>query len=107
MLPAHQRLEPGDGAVLEPDDRLIEERDFAPLERAPQLGLDREAVALARAHRRLEHLDAISADALGVVHREFRVLEHFVALARLPVGEHESDRGGEQDFPVVEGDRRP
>ena len=83
MVPARQRLEAGDGAVLEPDDRLIEDGDLLALERPPQIGLDRQAVGLARAHGGLEHLDAIAADALGVIHREFGVLEHLLAALRL------------------------
>ena len=74
--------------------------------RAAQVGLQRQAVALARAHRRLEHLDAVAADALGVIHRQLGVLQHVFLALRLPVGEREPDRRGEQDLAVVEGDRR-
>ena len=38
MIPAHQRLEAGDRAVLEPHDRLVEDRDLLALERAAQIG---------------------------------------------------------------------
>ncbi len=47
--------------------------------RAAQFGFQRQAVGLARAHRRLEHLDAVAADALGVIHRKLGVLQHFLA----------------------------
>ena len=46
MVPARQRLEAGDGAVLEPHDRLIEDRDLVALERAPQLGFQRRRSVL-------------------------------------------------------------
>ena len=62
--------------------------------------------ALARAHGGLEHLDAIAAAAFGVIHREFGVLEHFLAALRLAVAERQSDRRGEENFAVAEGDRR-
>ena len=65
-----------------------------------------EPVGLARAHRRLEHLHAVAADALGVIHRQFGVLEHFFGAVLLAIREREADRGGEKDFAVVEGDRR-
>src|SRR5262244_1489216 len=78
VVPARQRLEARDGAVLEPDDRLVEDGDLLALERPAQLGLDGEAVGLARAHRRLEHLDAVAADPFGVIHRELGVLEHLL-----------------------------
>ena len=83
MVPAHQRLEAGDRAVLQPHDRLVEDRDLVALERAAQIGFHREPVVLARAHRRLEHLDAVAADALAVIHRKLGILQHvFLALRR-------------------------
>ena len=106
MVPARQRLEAGDRAVLEPHDRLIEDRDLLALERAAQVRFERQAVGLARAHRRLEHLDAVAADALGVIHRELGVLEHLLGAVRLAVGKRDADRGGEEDLAVVERDRR-
>ena len=106
MVPARQRLEAGDRAVLQPHDRLVEDGDLVALERAAQLRFEREAVGLARAHRRLEHLDAVAADALGVIHRELGVLEHLLGAVRLAVAEREADRGGQEDLAVVEGDRR-
>ena len=87
VVPARQRLEAGDGAVLEPHDRLVEDRDLLALERAAQLRFERQPVGLARAHRRLEHLDAVAADALGVIHRKLGVLEHLLAAVRLAVAE--------------------
>ena len=58
-------------------------RDLVALERAAQVGFHREAVALARAHRRLEHLDAVAADALAVIHRKLGVLQHVLLALRL------------------------
>ena len=75
MVPARQRLEAGDGAILEPHDRLIEDGDLVALDRAPQIGLDRQPVGFARPHGRFEHVDAIAAVALGMIHRELGVLE--------------------------------
>ena len=65
-----------------------------------------QPIGLARAHGRLEHLDAVAADALGVIHREFGILQHFFGAVRLVVGKRDADRGGEEDFAVIEGDRR-
>ena len=39
MVPTRQRLEAGDRAIVEPNDRLIQDRDFLTLERSPQIGL--------------------------------------------------------------------
>ena len=41
-LPAQQRLEAGDPRRRELDDRLIEDRELLALDRAPQLGLERQ-----------------------------------------------------------------
>ena len=106
MVPAQQRLEARDRAILQPHDRLVQHRHLVAFERAAQIGLHREAVALARAHRGLEHLDAIAADALAVIHRKLGILQHVFLALRRAVGEREPDRGGEQDLAVVEGDRR-
>ena len=106
MVPARQRLEAGDGAVVEPHDRLVEDGDLVALDRAAQIGFDRQPVGLARAHRRLEHFDAVAAAALGVIHRELGVLEHLFAALRLAVAERHADRAGQENLAVVERDRR-
>ena len=105
MIPAHQRLEARHGAVLEPDDGLVQQHDLVALERVPQLGLQRQTIAPARAHRRLEHFDAVAADALAVIHGELGVFQDLFLARRLSLGKRQADRGGEQDFAVVEGDR--
>ena len=106
MVPARQGLEAGDRAILQPDDRLVEDGEFLALDGAPQLGLQGQAIGLARAHRWLVDVDAIAADALGVIHRELGVLDDLVRELRLRIAQCESDRGGQEDLAVVEGDRR-
>ena len=106
MVPARQGLETRHRTVLEPHDRLVEDGDLLALQRAAQLGFERQAVGLARAHRRLEHLDAVAADALAVIHRKLGILEHLFGAVRLAVGERNAHRGGEEDLAVVERDRR-
>ena len=106
MVPARQRFEAGDGAIVEPHDRLIKDGDLVALERAAQIGFDRQPVGLARAHGGLEHVDAIAAGALGVIHRKLGVLEHFLGALRLAVAERQPDRGGEEYFAILERDRR-
>src|SRR5207249_4178587 len=76
MVPTRQRLEAGYRAVVEPHDRLVEDGDFLALKRTAQIGLERQAVGLARPHRGLEHLHAIAADALGVIHRKLGIFQH-------------------------------
>jgi len=59
---------------------------------------------LARAHRRLEHFDAVAADALAMIHGELGVLEHLLGALWLPVGKRDPDRGGHENLAVVERD---
>ncbi len=105
VVPARQRLEAGDGAVLKPHDRLIEDRYLFALERPPQIGFDRQPIRFARPHRRLEHFDPIATHALGVIHGELGVLQSFLGALRLGIAECQSDRAGQKDLAIVEGDR--
>ena len=69
MLPAQQRLDRADRAVVQRDDRLVDDAQLVALERAPQVVLDRQALDRARAHRAVEHLEASASALLGLVHR--------------------------------------
>ncbi len=106
MVPARQRLEAGDRAVFEPHDRLVQQADLLALDGAAQFGLQREAVGFPGAHRRLVDVDAVAADALGVIHRKLGVLDDLLGQLGLRIGQRQADRGGEEDLAVVEGDRR-
>ncbi len=106
VIPARQRFESGDGAILQPYDRLVEHLDFLALDSAAQFRFHRQTIGLARAHRRFEDLDTVAADALGVVHRELGVLEHFLGAVSVVLGERQADRSGQEDLAVVEGNRR-
>ena len=106
VLPAQQRLEAGDGAVLEPHDRLVGERELLALDRAAKVGFELQPVGADRAEGRPERLDAVAAEALGLVHGELGVLDHVLGgrLRRRPGDE--ADRGGQHDLALGEGDRR-
>src|SRR5690348_18315768 len=106
MVPPCQRLEAGDRAVLEPNDRLIEDRDLLAFERAAQFGFERQAIGLARAHGRLENIDAVAANAFGVIHREFGVLENLLNPIGLAIAERQPDRSCQKYLEVDERDRR-
>ena len=80
MIPAQQRFEARDGAVLQPHDRLEEDFHLVAVERAAQIGFERQTVGAQRAHRRPEHFDAVAAEALAMAHGDFGILQHVLAL---------------------------
>jgi hypothetical protein len=106
MVPAEQRLEAGDAAVLQPHDRLVGEREFLALDGAAQVRFELQAVGADGAEGRAERLDAVAAETLGLVHRQFGVLDHVLGgrLRRCPGDQ--ADRGGQDDLALGEGDRR-
>ena len=83
MIPARQRLEARDRAIVEPYDRLVQDRNFVAFDRPPQIGFERQPIGLARPHGGFEHVDAVAAKSLGVIHRELGVLEPFLSALRL------------------------
>ena len=75
VLPAHEGLDAGQGAIGQVDDRLVGEPKLAELDRV--LELDAELVALAdgRVHARIEDREARLAVGLGHVHRDVGVAD--------------------------------
>ena len=82
MLPARERLERLDLAVLERDDRLVVDDDLVALERAPQL--ERELLPLAEALVEPRLVDRVMAAlaALRDVHRDVGVAEELLGRQR-------------------------
>ena len=91
MPPARQRREARNRTVLEANDRLVQDGDLLALERPPQIGLECHAVALTGSHRGFKHLDAVAANAFGVIHRKLRILEDLLGAARLTGVERDPD----------------
>jgi len=100
MIPARQRFETRNRPVFQAHDGLVENSDLLALKRAAQFGLKRQPVCFASAHRRLEHFDTISADPLGVIHREFRVLEQFLGTLRLAIAQCDPHGGCQENLAV-------
>ena len=84
-LPAHQRLQPADARRRQLHDRLIEDRELVALDRAAQLGLERQALQRGGVHVRVEQLVAAAARGLGAIHRDVRVAKQ--GIDRLRYGE--------------------
>ena len=66
MAPARRGLEAGDGAILQPHDRLKQHEDLAAIERAAQIAPSARGFRALGAHVALEQPDAVAAGLLGV-----------------------------------------
>src|SRR5882724_13561459 len=75
MRPAYQRFRAGNLACPQIDLRLIVQREFLPLQGAPQTLLDGLTLHGPDIHGRLEILIALTPIFLGLVHRGVRVLD--------------------------------
>ena len=103
MGPAGQRLEAGDLAGLEVDQRLVEQLQLVLVERPAKLGLDREAAP--RGARFLGLIDLRLARRLGLLDRELGVAEQLLARpARLH--QRDADRAFDADLKLGQLERR-
>ena len=76
------------------------------LDRPAQVRFELQPVGADRTEGRAERLDAVAAEALGLMHGQLGVLDHVLGRClRLRPGD-QADRGGEHDLALGEGDRR-
>ncbi len=102
MLPAHQRLEPDDDFVAEPDDRLVVDAQLAPLQRGSQVVLEVEPVHRLVAHRRLEQEVPRARVALGSDHRDLGLTEQLVRRGPAGLRDGDAERGADEPLATVE-----
>ena len=93
VLPAQQRLDRGDRAIPQRDDRLVDDAQLPAGERAAQVVLDRQALDRARTHRAVEDLKARAPARLGLVHRRVGVADQARGLRALGAGDRDPQRG--------------
>src|SRR5260370_34181917 len=105
MIAAVERIETGDRTICEADDRLVKDGDFIAFKRAAQIGFHRQPIGFSRPHRVLEYVDTVAAGALGVVHREFGILEHVFGVLRFAAAECEPHRSSYEYLAVTECNR--
>ncbi len=77
MAPAHQRLEPDDGAGVEVDEWLVMNLQLLQSQCLAKHALDLHAVLELLVHDRIEDLHVIAAPILGLIHRHIGMLEQF------------------------------
>ena len=79
VLPAHQCLGADDLLRAQFHDRLKDQRQFLPLERLAQVGLQLDAIQHRRMHAAFIQHRARLAACLGVIHRHVGVAQHLVS----------------------------
>ena len=98
MAPAQQRLEAGDAAAGNVDQRLVMDLELASAQRAAQIGFELAPLLRGALHLRLEEAIGAVALRLRLVEREVGVLEQFVGVGAV---------GGQQRDADAGADRRP
>ena len=107
MVPTQQRLKACYCPVFKPHHGPERDLDLMSVYGAAQIGLQRLAVGMLRAHARAEEFDPVAARFLRVGRGHHAVLEHvFALLVQLRVKQRNADGGGDGDFAIVEDDGR-
>jgi hypothetical protein len=105
MAPAHQRLEACEVHVGQPCDRLVMNLDLVPLDGAAEFGFEHHEFGALILHGRNEEFDRLGAAALGLVKGYCRILHQLLGGEARFAHVRDADRGGEEEFLVVELDR--
>src|SRR5215203_6422286 len=96
MLPTHQRLYPGDLAVIQCHDGLVVDPELLPYEGSPEPGLQHQALHGLSVHAGLEHLVASLTSTFGSVHRQVRVPQEIRRLLLSGAVEGDPGAGGSE-----------
>ena len=75
MLPAHQRFETGDPAVIQREDRLVVDAQLVAFDGAVQLTLQVQVFGGKMAHARVETAVAAASGCLGPIQRDVRLAQ--------------------------------
>ena len=105
VLPAHERLDGGDGAALQLDDRLVDDAQLALLDPAPQLVLGPQPREHALAEHVVEQLVAAAAALLRAVHGGVGVAQEVGRVGVGGLGDRDPDAGGDEVLARREHDR--
>ena len=105
MVPPHQRLEPAQRAVLDRDDRLVEDPQLVALEHAPHCVLHAQAAQHPRAHCVVEELAVRVATLLCAVHRGVGIAEQGVRVLVAAACHGDADARAQEVRLVVDVER--
>jgi hypothetical protein len=107
MVPAHQRLQLGDEARVEVDDRLEVEPELLLAHGRAHLGLQPQALGGEGVHLRLEQPVLAFAALLGVVHGDVGAAQQVLGVAPPVVAGRDPDAGVDNHLVAVQQERRP
>src|SRR5262249_9672588 len=99
-IPAYERLDADDFAVLQIDLRLIMQCELAALKPEPQLVFEPEQLAELARHVVMEELESPATGFFGGVHRDVRVSEEILAPRLSPCVKRESDARTDAELPA-------
>ena len=102
VLPAQQRLDPGDAAGGEVDLRLVEEPELAALDPLAQVVLERQPLERARVHGRRAELETVAPQLLGAVHGDVGAGQQRLGVAAVGRVEADADAGRDVEAMAVQ-----
>ena len=105
MVPADQCFDADDLAVDEVGLRLVVQQEFAALDRAPQIGIERQTVLRMAAHLGREELHFPASACLGLVQSHFGVAQQYLGISPVFGVHGNSDAGTEVEGIAVEDER--
>ncbi len=103
MLPAGERLEAGDAAAGERDDRLVVHDEVARRDASAELGFELEQLHRGAVQLEVEDLVAPRTRGLGAVHGEVGVAQEPVGAGARGLGEGDADRRRDVNLLPVDG----
>ena len=98
MVPAQQRLEAGDLAARDVDERLVVQLELVGEQRLAQIELEPAALLHLRVHFRLEEVVGAAALGLGAVERHVGVAQQLVGLVAVGRRHGDADAGADDDL---------
>ena len=105
MVPAHQRLEAADPAVLEANDRLVVQLEFGVGDGRAEIDLERVARLQPPVHLPLEEPVGAAAVALGEIERHVGVLEQLIRAGAVGGRDRDADAGADLDRAAADLER--
>ena len=102
VRPAHQRLEAGDAATLEIDQRLVIGLQHVVLDGVAQIDLDAAAALRARVHFRFKEAERPEPFALGARQRHVGILEQLLGVVAVAGRNRDADAGAADNAVSVE-----